>query len=195
MRKIEQGPSHWVDLLPPDDPRAIAITRGLVAKRYFFSDEEYGHVLSGVVVACVDIALQRESDGHFLLGVRANEPFRGGLAFTGGRMRPGESFHDSALRHAMRDFGLELSPDRFVVVRTDSWAWSKRAQSPQDAGCHMTGTTLYAELCAEEDRRVKLLGDSTELAWMSAGRILGDPVVHPNHKAAVRDILAGRFQS
>lgn len=190
---MNQWPNHFVDGLT-DGEQFTKTTAVLLANTRWLSDDEYELVLDNVVVACVDVALRRP-ERKFLLGVRKNEPFRGGVAFNGGKMKPGESFHDTAARHAKRDFGLAIAPKRFLVVRTDSWAWSRRAQEPQDHGCHMTGTTLFAEITAKETAGVQLLGDSTELRWLTAEEISAEPLIHPAHQRAVLDIIAGRFQS
>lgn len=158
----------------------------------FLGDEEYGRALSSIVVACVDVALLR--DGKLLMGLRVNEPYKGHWAFLGGRMKPGESFGHTAARHVRANLGFRMSPKRFRVVRTDSWAWSLRAQAPQEAGCHMTGTTVFGELSADEVRQIKLKGDLAELQWMSVSEILRNWKIHPAHRAAAKNIAAGAFQ-
>ena len=189
---MKQGSSHFVDGRT-GGKRAREVTAMLRKSAVFPNDDEYGRTLSAVVVACVDVALC--SGGFFLFGVRVNEPARGALAFTGGQMRPGESFQDTAARHVRLDYHIPMSPKRFRVVRTDSYVFSKRAQPPVEAGCHMTGTTVFADVEPAEVRRIRCCGDSSALLWLAGRQALREPRILPAHRRAVADILAGRFQS
>ena len=156
------------------------------------TDDEYGSiVLPNVVVACVDVALG--FGGKLLLGLRLNEPYKGGWAFPGGRIKPGESFGDTASRHVRANLSLKIKPRRFRVVRTDSWVFSRRAQPPQDHGCHMTGTTVFARIHRREKKRIILSGDLGELRWMTFGQISKE-FIHQAHRAAARNIRGRQFQ-
>ncbi len=159
---------------------------------FFFTGEEYGRVLSGIVVACVDVMLLHR--GKVLLGLRLNEPYKGGWAYPGGRMKPGESFADTAARHVEKNLGLEINPRRFRYVRTDSWAWSKRSQPPEDAGCHMTGTTMAAQTNAQEIARIQIADDLGELRWMALLKVIANRMIHPAHRAAAEDIISDRIK-
>ncbi len=183
--------THFVDGFTRGE-RFEDTTAMLKKNAIFLGDEEYGRALSAIVVACVDVALVYK--GKLLMGLRLNEPYKGRWAFPGGRMKPGESFGDTAARHAWTNLYLRMSPRRFRVVRTDSWAWSRRAQPPQEAGCHMTGTTVFAELSAREASRIELKGDLAELRWMSIPEILRNRRIHPAHRAAAKNIADGEFQ-
>lgn len=144
------------------------------------------------MVACVDVMLLREDMA--LLGLRLNEPYKGGWAYPGGRMKPGESFCDTAVRHVEKNLGLTISPRRFTYMRTDSWAWSKRSQPPEDAGCHMIGTTMAARVSPHEVARIQIADDLGELHWMTLGEVSANLRIHPAHRAAAEDIISGRIK-
>lgn len=189
----KQDGLHFVDGLT-GGKRFCEVTAMLAKNSVHLSDEEYGRVLSSVVVACVDVMLICGYDEKVLLGVRLNEPYKGGLAYPGGRMKPGESFEDTASRHVMKNTGLRIIPRRFRYVRTDSWAWSKRSQPPEDAGCHMTGTTMAAIISYKKARQIRMTDDLGELKWLTLQEIVRNQKIHPAHRAAAEDILSGRVK-
>ena len=118
---------HWVDgnLTCPE---AQEVADKLKTNRRFLTDEEYGVALDNLVITCVDIVLTRV--GEILVGLRTNEPWKDGWMLIGGRMDAGESFGDTAKRHVKKNTGLILDSDRFKYIRTDSYLWSSRQQSP-----------------------------------------------------------------
>lgn len=187
----KQDGLHFVDGLN-GGKRFREVTAMLAKNSAHLSDEEYGRVLSSVVVACVDVMLI--CDGKVLLGVRLNEPYKGELAYPGGRMKPGESFADTASRHVSKNTGLRIIPRRFLYVRTDSWAWSKHSQAPEDAGCHMTGTTMAALISWREAQRIRIADDLGEHEWFSLREVIRNPRIHPAHRAAAEDIITGRVK-
>lgn len=184
--------THFVDNLT-SGRKFRSVTAMLKKNAIFLSDKEYGRALSALVVACVDVALM--CDNKLLLGLRVNEPWKDGWSFPGGRMKPGESFGDTAVRHVQADVGLHMNPKRFRVVRTNSWAWSRRAQAPQRAGCHTTSTVVFAELSSDEAKEIKPKGDLAEIQWMSIQKILRNRRIHPAHQQAARNIFTGQFQN
>lgn len=187
----KQDGLHFVNGLT-GGKRFREVTDMLAKNSVHLSDEEYGRVLSSIVVACVDAMIL--CAGKVLLGVRLNEPYRDRSAYPGGRMKPGESFEDTASRHAGKNVGLRISPKRFKYIRTDSWAWSKRGQPPEDTGCHMTGTTMAARITAREARRIRLEDDLGQMHWMTLREIIASQEIHPAHRAAAEDIIAGRVK-
>ena len=190
---MKHAHSHFVDDLT-NGKRFRSVTAMLKKNAVFLSDKEYGRALSALVVACVDVALM--CGDKLLLGLRVNEPWKGGWSFPGGRMKPGESFGDTAARHVRVNVGLHMSPKRFHVVRTNSWAWSRRAQAPQQAGCHTTSTVVFAELSFHERERIDpSSGDLSKIQWMNIQKILRNRRIHPAHQQAVRNIVAGQFQN
>lgn len=58
----------------------------------------------------VSVALER--DGRYLLVLRANPPAQHMYAFPGGRVDPGESLEDAALRELEEETGLKASNPR-----------------------------------------------------------------------------------
>lgn len=168
------------------------VTAMLQKNSVFLTEEEYNRVLSSIVVACVDAMLLFGS--RVLLGLRLNEPYKGGLAYPGGRMKPGESFADTATRHVAKNLGINVKPRRFSYVRTDSWAWSKRGQPPENAGCHMTGTTMAARVSSQEVQRIQIADDLGELHWMALGKVSANQKIHPAHRAAAEDLISKRVE-
>lgn len=190
-RRMMMPRAHWVDgsALETDQ-----VTDTLKALSVHLTDEEYARMLDALVPACVDVVLMRP-DGCIALAVRLNEPLKGGMSYPGGRMRRGESFGDTAVRHVKVNFGIELDPDRFRIVRTGSWVFSKRAQPPQDNGCHMQGTVVFGCLTAEEAGKIRTVaGDMISMKWMRISEVLGHSDVHREHKMAALQIQAGIFQ-
>ena len=144
----------------------------------------------GGAIACVDIAV--EHNDTILFGERINEPWKGGWALCGGKMNPGESFEKTAARHIERDLGITITPDRPRFVCTDSWVWSRRAQPPQENGCHMQGTTYTVKLLKDEVERIQHKGDFGKIAWLDASTITTHQYIHPAHRKACLEILRYR---
>ncbi|MEK6883755.1 MAG: NUDIX domain-containing protein, partial [Nanoarchaeota archaeon] len=85
--------------------------KGFIPHSEFLSEENYAMVLDNVVVTCVDICVIN-TKGQILLGKRTWYPMPNWW-IIGGRMKPGESFNESASRNIKRELGLNISPDRF----------------------------------------------------------------------------------
>lgn len=160
-----------------DVPRHFA-EPGFVSHAKRVSDEEYARTLDTVVVSCVDCVLVHR--GRMLIGFRASEPYVGWWVI-GGRMHPGEDFCETAQRITKRETGLYISDSsRFEYLNTISYVWARRAQAPQDHGCHMIGNNLIIILSDEEMSATKKTSDFTELKWIKPSKVLrvGSPVFH-----------------
>ena len=179
-------PGHYVDGMT--EGRLVEeITERVKRNRRWLQDPEYSMVLDNVVVACVDVAV--EYNGTILFGERGNEPWKGGWALCGGKMNPGENFEKTAVRHIERDLSIIITPDRPRFVCTDSWVWSRRAQAPQENGCHMQGTTYTVKLLQDEVERIQYKGDFGKIAWWEASAITKHQYIHPAHRKACLEIL------
>ncbi len=78
--------------------------------------ELYGEVVRLLPILCVDLAIERASDGKFLLVKRAAEPAKGFYWPPGGRILRGETFFKAAMRKAKEETGLEAEPLGVVGV-------------------------------------------------------------------------------
>lgn len=113
------------------------------------SDDEYGRGLQCLVPACTDIVPVNMHQRVIYLARRASKPMTGWW-WIGGRMDAYETKEEAAVRNFWRETGLELTPDRLVLVAIFDCRWRNRAQEPQEIGCHILGYTFVVELTSEE---------------------------------------------
>ncbi len=183
---------HFVDGHPSNSDNQWVSER-LFANARHVTNKEYNLILDTVVVNCVDVALVSIGLKIFMAR-RINEPYKGGLALPGGRQVPGESYGQTAARHTKKNTGLDIEPSRFTFVRSDSWVWSRRAQEPQDRGCHMNGVTVFASLTEHEVQQIQCDDDISEPQWLSLQEASSNEEIHPAHRNAALDILRGKVE-
>lgn len=176
---LPNGRNGWVTALLRQNARHV-------------SADEYNLILDTVVVNCVDVALVSVNQEVFMAR-RLSEPYKGGLALPGGRQIPGESYGDTASRHVRKNTGLLLELNRFQFVRSDSWAWSKRAQEPADHGCHMNGVTVVAFLTPTEVNQTRCDDDISYPVWLTLQEASSHEDIRPAHQRAALDILHGKI--
>lgn len=129
--------------------------------RIHLSDEEYGRGLQCFVVASTDIVLVNLDLELFFLARRKAKPVPGWW-WLGGRMQPGETEKESAVRCLRRETGLEISPDRLTLVGIVSHICKDREQGPQNLGCHMLAYTFTLEISRDELRQAAAQLDPNE---------------------------------
>lgn len=148
----------------------------------------YGRALDNLVIACVDCILLHR--GKMLLGQRTREP-QADWWIIGGRMRPGESFPLTARRKCREELSLNIAPNRFHYLTTTSLVFGKRAQPPQDHGCHTVSIVLHVNITAREAARLHPNDEYRAVRWQSLSQIIGDRTLHPALRYYAREIIAG----
>jgi ADP-ribose pyrophosphatase YjhB (NUDIX family) len=134
-------------------------------------DLEYSEMLYGVVPSYISVIVFCE--GKILLGERASEPNRGILTCPDDRRRRAESFEQSARRCLQENLGLFIAEDRVHYIRTDSCAFSRRAQEPQDAPCHIDRISMLVEITRAEKYQITCRGASfSKYCWEDIDRII-----------------------
>ncbi|TSC76406.1 MAG: hypothetical protein G01um101431_539 [Parcubacteria group bacterium Gr01-1014_31] len=146
-------------------------------------DDTYAAVLNNIVVACVDCVLT--NNGQILLGQRSREP-QPDWWVIGGRMLPGENFETAAARHCRRELALEIPPERFTFLAVASQVFGRRAQPPQENGCHTVAVTMAAKLTDAERARLSPNDEYRATAWRNIAEVAADQQLHQ----AVRDLAA-----
>ncbi|MDO8560365.1 MAG: NUDIX domain-containing protein [bacterium] len=146
-------------------------------------DETYATVLDNIVVSCVDCVLV--NSGQMLLGKRSREP-QPDWWVIGGRMLPGESFETAAVRHCRRELSLEIPPERFTFLAVASQVFARRAQLPQENGCHTVAVTMTTELTDAERAALSPNDEYRAVAWRDISEVATDGNLHK----AIRDLAA-----
>lgn len=137
----------------------------------YLSDEDYARALDALVIATVDVMLMRPT-GEIVLAKRTLEPALGKFETPGGRMRPGESFGQTAVRNTKRELGITLEPDRFHYAGTNSFVWAVRALPPENHGSHTISTAMVVQLTDEEADAVRLNDENSETMWISPQEVV-----------------------
>ncbi|GEM_PF-822770 len=144
-------------------------------KPTFLNDDVYSQVLDNIVFACVDCAVVNFKKTKILLGLRAYPP-QPDWWVIGGRMRPGESFNDTAKRNIKRELGLDLANERFGnIIGVYSTVWGERRQVPQGNGCHSLNTTILLKLKEDEIKNISKNNEYKEFKWFSLRDLFKDP--------------------
>jgi len=151
-------------------------------------DTKYGRMLDNLVIACVDSLLLCQ--GKILLGQRVREP-QADWWIIGGRMRPGESFEETAARKCREELRLNIAPSRFHYLTTTSLVFAKRAQPPQHHGCHTISVTMWANITPRQAARIHPNDEYRAVRWQPLRQVMGDRKLHPALRQRARDVLAG----
>lgn len=163
---------------------------GFTSHACFMEDDEYGRALDSLVISCVDLVLV--NGGKILLGKRDQLPQKDWW-IIGGRMRPGESFEETAQRNAKRELNLDIAPERFSFLTVFSTVWSKRAQSPQENGTHTISTVMFAVISNSEKNAIVYNDEYSETQWVSPEEIL-EGEFHGAVKQCAQAVLSLRHQ-
>jgi len=150
---------------------------GFVSHASRLPDAEYGRVLDDIVVTCVDCVVAYGE--QMLLGLRRQEPYKGGWWVPGGRMHPGERFEETAQRVLRRELGLKVIADRFDYISTTSYIWSRREQPPADHGCHMIGVNLVLRISLKESQQITHGEDYQTSRWANLREVFTNNHYHP----------------
>jgi len=157
----------------------------------FLDDAQYSVALDCLVKGCTDMLLVN-GRGQILLGKRNVQPQPDWWFGCGGRMRPGETPTQSAMRLLNRELSLNLTePSRLQTVGHYSFLWAKRSQPPEHHGTADLSIVLTMVLTDEEISKIKSDNkEYSESRWTEPEEILRDPKYHPALKQATRDLLA-----
>ncbi len=137
---------------------------------YWFSDEDYSAILDNLVVVCVDTLLY-DSRGRIYLGMRKRLPLLDWWIF-GGRMQAKETNIEAAQRGLEREVAY-LPKNAPELIGYFDLKWDRRAEVPQEHGCHVL---LAAMKCKLEDDEVDLVQaqgeDHSEGRWFSQNELM-----------------------
>lgn len=164
------------------------VEEGFVSRAKFMSDEDYSAALDSLVLACVDVVVVNRDSGKMLLGKRVQEP-QADWWIIGGRMRPGESFHETISRNVKRELGLEIEPSRFQYLCIYSTVWARRAQEPKDHGSHTISITMLLEVSDEEANMIAPNEEYEYIQWVSTQRVVEDESLHPAVRMVARNTV------
>lgn len=150
---------------------------GFTSHATFLPDDYYAMVLDNAVITCVDICIVNEHC-EMLLGKRVGYPHPNWW-IIGGRMRPGESFHKAASRNVKRELDLHIEMDRFERLWEYSTSWAKRAQAPEDNGCHTVSITMLLRILPEEATQIQHNEEYEDMKWVKLKEMANDILLHP----------------
>jgi colanic acid biosynthesis protein WcaH len=144
--------------------------------------ELYEQVVRLLPILCVDLAIERPSDGKFLLVKRGAEPAKGFYWPPGGRIFRGETFFAAAVRKAREETGLEAQPLGVLGVYNTFFPTSNWGSG---VGTHTVNVCVHMRLVGGGEGgegAVELDGTCEEHVW-----------VHPrekyHHDPYVQEIL------
>jgi len=158
----------------------------------YLSEEEFALVLDGFVVGFVNYILlnQEKRLTKMLLVKRFTEPWPDWW-LPGGRMVPGESFEETAIRYLKTQLGLTIDDrSRFQRLGTYAFIWAKRSLPPTGHGCHIVSMILLLNLKSEEAKQIRLIGDIySELSWVRPEVVAIQTGLHQGLAECIRDLI------
>ena len=102
--------------------------------------------------------------GRFLVVKRAAEPNLGAWAFPGGRVEPGETPEEAAVREAKEEVGLDIELEGLFSVVT---------YSPEELGGGRWPQIVVVDYLARPKKlEVKLNGESSDFRWVTPTELL-----------------------
>ncbi len=113
------------------------------------SDEVYAASSATYVLVCVEILLVNLAERLIYLPWRKRKPCVGWW-YLGGRMKRGESEHETAKRVLEREAGLVLDSDRFQYIRCHRLIAADREEIPQDAGADYLSFQFVVDITPAE---------------------------------------------
>ena len=129
------------------------LTGDYESKAEYVPDDLYQQLLRNMVIFCVDGILVNR--GEMLIAKRRVHPHPDWW-HIGGRMRPGESFAQAAIRNLKRELGLEFAPVRFVQLGLYNLIWPTSRSGVDDSGVHDVSLTMLIFVTEEERAMIKL---------------------------------------
>ncbi|MDO8558744.1 MAG: NUDIX hydrolase [bacterium] len=155
----------------------------------YVSSKKYGMIRDNIVRTCADCVIVNER-GEMLLGKRNIKPWPDWWIIGGG-MKPGESFEAAVVRNLKREINLSIDPTRFRHLNHYSFVWARRAEPPQENGCHDVSIMMVLFISDEEVRRIKFNSEYREIQWILPGAVITADF-HPAVRKIAED-LVGSF--
>lgn len=154
----------------------------------WMSDEECGMVRDNAVRGSVDCIVV--NNGKILLGKRTHEPHPDWW-IIGGKIIPGESPKKAMGRKLNEELGLEkIKPSRFRLFGIGSFAWSRRAEPPQENGCHDLSVIMILEISDEEAEKIEPKDEYEKVDWFNPKFVAKSQDFHSAVKTFAKELFA-----
>jgi len=142
--------------------------------------EDFDNAVRLTPLIAIDLVV-RSPDGRVLVGRRRNEPAKGWLFTTGGRITKNETLAEAFRRIARAELGRErqIEEGRFLGVYEHFYTTNNN----QTAGFGTHYVVLAYELISRADDLPLPKDQHGEFAWLTMTELLGCPEVHENTKA------------
>lgn len=155
----------------------------------------YGPIVrDNIVIACADVVILH--DGKILLVRRRIQPAKGQWWVIGGKMNPGESLAETAVRHLKRDMQIVVPASQLIYLDVYSTVFARREEPEANHGTHTMNFTFAAVLTASEVAGIQLTEREYEgknaWQWFTPDEILAGVAsvrLHP-----VLSAIVGRLQ-
>jgi ADP-ribose pyrophosphatase YjhB (NUDIX family) len=148
------------------------VTGAFARHHRWLNDVDYGNALDSLVKAVSDVLVTSNGGQRVFLGKRKVEP-QPDWWYIGGRVQPGDSPAQGAVRNVRRELKLEVEPERFEVISNFSFVWHRRAQAPAENGTADISTVMNLEVTEEEASRAVLDQDEySDARWFEAQEVL-----------------------
>ena len=127
----------------------------------FLDEETYAAAIEAFVIVSTDVVIINPHKRIIYLTRRCIKPMKGWW-IIGGRMFAGEMPEESMQRCFQRETSLNLSQERFQLVRFNRNIWKDRKQEPQEMGIDFLTYLFSVELTSEELEKASCSLDPSE---------------------------------
>jgi len=159
-------------------------------KPAYLSPDDCGVVFDNFVVGYVNcILVSQKKPTKMLVVKRISEPWPDWW-IPGGKMNPGESFEQTAIRNLQRQLGLAVEDrSRFHRLGTYAFVWDKRSVPPTENGCHILSVVLVLGVSDQEAHAVKLSDEHCDLSWVQPEVFAGQAGAHKGLSLCIWDFI------
>jgi len=135
----------------------------------FLPKEFYRQVVESLPIVCLDIIAEDANSKEILLIKRTQQPLKGTMFFSGGRLIRGETFFSGAVRKVQEETGMKAEPQGVLgVVNT----FFEMSEWDTNNGTQTINVLVY--VLVQKDEGVKLNELHSNYDWVPKEKILQD---------------------
>lgn len=144
------------------------------------SSENFLSVVSSTPLIAIDLLI-RDRCGHYLLGMRANQPAQGTWFVPGGRIRKDELVSTAISRIASRELGINIALEDCTFLGVFEHLYDSNFADAENITTHYVVLAFLHTL--SEDPQILFDEQHTQICWLTKDDIISLESVHSNSKA------------
>lgn len=152
--------------------------------------EMYQYIVSNMPICTVDLLL-KDTQGHYLLGLRTNAPEKGTYFTPGGRVFKNERQSDAIKRIAKDELGItNLEPTDVKLVGVYDHIYADNVWGQKEYGTHCINILYIGNIPANFDIQKVPRDQHSEIRFFNSSELLESNQVSEQVKVSLKDVLA-----